>query len=162
MCPNSISTTRDRDIEYDDQGRIVEWGIITKPTPHKFTIDRCQRRTASVETRCPTTGTVIRLTVAPEVGVTALDPPRRSYPSSTRAGSTPPRCKSPAAIRSTSSPPQPARDWQSRYPGMTVLPVAEAYSLLRPLADAILGGDRLHHGDTRMPYRPGQPLPDER
>jgi alkylmercury lyase len=34
-----------------------------------------------------------------------------------------------------------ARDWQSRYPGMIVLPVAQATLIMRPLADAMLRGD---------------------
>lgn len=144
------------DIEYDDQGRIVGWGLTRNPTPHKFTIDGRQLytwcapdtlifpavigRTAHVESPCPTTGAIIRLTVDPVTGITTLDP------STAVVSIVAPDQVDPHAVRATVCNPQhffatadAARDWQSRYPGMLVLPVAEAYTrILRPLADAIL------------------------
>lgn len=79
-----------QDIEYDDQGRIIGWGLTTTYTPHKFTVNGkrfyswCASdtlvfpaligQTAHVESPCLATGTVIPLTVDPDAGVTALEP----------------------------------------------------------------------------------------
>ncbi|TAM68914.1 MAG: organomercurial lyase MerB [Mycobacterium sp.] len=144
------------DIEYDELGRIVGWGLTSNATPHKFTVNARRLytwcapdtlifpiligRIAEVESPCPTTGTIIRLTVDPDAGVTALDP------STAVVSLVDPGQVDPAAVRATVCDPQhffatadAARDWQSRHPGMTVLPVAEAYTLImRPLADAFL------------------------
>lgn len=146
-----------QDIEYDDRGRIVGWGLTINPTPHKFTIDGTQLytwcapdtlifptvigRTAHVESPCPTTGTIIKLTVDPDAGITALEP------STAVVSIVDPGQVNPNMVRATVCNPQhffatadAARDWQSRYPGMTVLPVAEAYTMImRPLADTMLG-----------------------
>jgi alkylmercury lyase len=148
-----------RDIEYDDRGRIVGWGLTDNPTPHKFTVNGTQLytwcapdtlifpavigRTARVESPCPATGTIIRLTVDPEAGITALEP------STAVVSIVDPEQIDPNAVRSTVCNPQhffadaeAARDWQSRYPGMTVLPITEAYTLImRILADTMFGKD---------------------
>lgn len=151
--------TASSDIEYDDQGRIVGWGLTSTPTPHKFTVDGKQLytwcapdtlifptvigRRALVESRCPTTGTTIQLTVDPGTGV------RDVQPATAVVSIVDPNEVDTSAVRATLCDPQhffatadAARDWQSRYPGLTVLPVAEAYTLImRPLADAMLRGD---------------------
>lgn len=143
-----------QDIEYDDHGRIVGWGLTSNPTPHSFIVDGHQLytwcapdtlifptvigRTAHVESPCPTTGTIIRLTVDPAAGITELDP------STAVVSIVDPGQVDTHAVRATLCNPQhffasadAARDWQSRYPGMTVLPVAQAHTLImRPLADA--------------------------
>jgi Alkylmercury lyase/Helix-turn-helix domain of alkylmercury lyase len=70
------------DIEYDDEHRIIGWGLTLVPTPHKFVVDDhrlytwCAAdtlmfpaiigRRAQIESRCPTTDTVIRLRVDPD------------------------------------------------------------------------------------------------
>ncbi|MDI3313371.1 MAG: organomercurial lyase MerB [Mycobacterium sp.] len=147
-----------RDIEYDEQHRIVGWGLTRNPTPHKFSVDGKQLytwcapdtlifpavigRTAHIESPCPTTGTIIRLTVDPDAGISGLQP-SAAVVSIVAASQVDLR-----AVRATLCRPQhffvtpdAARDWQSRYPGMTVLPVAEAYTaIIRPLADAMLAG----------------------
>jgi alkylmercury lyase len=100
-------------------------------------------RSAIIESPCPTTGTIIQLTVDPGAGVRDLQP------STAVVSIVDPNQVDTDAVRATLCDPQhffvtadAARDWQSRYPGMTVLPVAEAYMLImRPLADAMLGGD---------------------
>jgi alkylmercury lyase len=148
-----------QDIEYDDQGRIIGWGLTRNPTPHKFTVDGVELytwcapdtlifpavigATAHVESPCPATGTTIRLTVDPDTGVTSVDPatavvsivdPARFDPNAVRATC----CNLQHFFASADA----AGDYQSRHPGMTVLPVADAYQqLARPLAEAILGGD---------------------
>jgi alkylmercury lyase len=72
------------DIEYDDERRIIEWGLTLVPTPHKFVVDGVRLytwcaadtllfpaiigRRAQVESPCPTTDAVIRMTVDPTSG----------------------------------------------------------------------------------------------
>jgi alkylmercury lyase len=93
-----------------------------------------------MQSPCPTTGTIIRLTVDPDAGITALEP------SAAVVSIVDPSQVDPEAVRATVCNPQhffasahAARDWQSHYPGMKVLPVGEAYTLImRPLADAML------------------------
>lgn len=147
------------DVEYDDQGRIIGWGLTSVPTPHKFTVNgvalytwcaldalgfpRVIGATAHVESSCPATGTTIRLTVDPDKGVTAVDPatvvmsivdPARFQPNAARATG----CNLSPFFASAAD----AQDWQSQNPGMTVLPVADAYEqLARPMIEALLGGD---------------------
>nr|VTP02547.1 Alkylmercury lyase [Mycobacterium riyadhense] len=151
--------TAGRDIEYDDHGRIIGWGLTNNPTPNKFTVDGKQLytwcapdtlifpavigRSVIVESPCPATGTTIRLCVDPDTGVTDLEP------STAVVSIVDPNNVDPQSVRDTLCNPQhffatadAARDWQSRYPGMRVLPVAEAYTLImRPLADAMVGDD---------------------
>jgi alkylmercury lyase len=147
-----------QDVEYDDRGRIVGWGLTSKPTPHKFTIDGKQLYTwcapdtlifpaviggtARIESPCRTTGRIIRLTVDPDAGITALEP------STAVVSIVDPDQVDPTAVRATLCNPQhffvtadAARHWQSEHPGMRVLPVAEAYtSIMRPLAKIMMRG----------------------
>ncbi|MGV9838073.1 organomercurial lyase MerB [Nocardia niigatensis] len=144
------------DVEYDDQGRIVGWGLTLNPTPHRFTIHGHQLYTwcapdtlvfpavigasARIESDCPITGTTVRLSIDPTVGVSDLEPatamvafvdPVRIQPGRIRA-----TCCNPQMFLAT---PDAAHQWQANHPGMTVLPVTDAYSqLARPLADAII------------------------
>lgn len=154
--PDLENATAGQDVEYDDEGRIVGWGLTRNPTPHKFAVDGKQLytwcapdtlifpavigRIAYVESPCPTTGTIIRITVDPDAGITALEP------STAVVSIVDPDQIDLHAVRATVCNPQhffattdAARDWQSRHPGMSVLPVAEAYTqIMRPLADAML------------------------
>ena len=77
------------DIERDEIGQVVGWGLSLQPTPHQFRINGhtlytwCAldaltypillEQTAQVESICPITQTSIQLRVGPE-GVSALDP----------------------------------------------------------------------------------------
>jgi Alkylmercury lyase/Helix-turn-helix domain of alkylmercury lyase len=143
------------DIEYDDQHRIVGWGLTLNPTPHAFTVDGrtlytwCAADTlllpailgtrAHIESRCPTTDTAIRLTVDPETGVTELSPAVAviSIPSSQdldvrriRAS-----CCNPGRFFAN---PEAAEGWRTQNPRGTVLPVAEVYPHLRPIVNRLL------------------------
>ena len=78
------------DIEYDEQGRVLGWGLTLNPTPHRFTVAGHQLYTwcapdtlvfpavigasAHVESECPVTVSAVRLTVDPVTGVTDLQP----------------------------------------------------------------------------------------
>jgi alkylmercury lyase len=85
---------RQGSVEWDDEGRIVGFGITLRPTPHRFTFDGrtdygwCYGWCASdaltfsvlldtegvVESTCPVTGQPIRVEVTP-VSVRLVDPP---------------------------------------------------------------------------------------
>ncbi len=143
------------DTEYDEQGRIVGWGITLNPTPHRFTVDGRELytwcaldtlffpavigRRAHVESSCQASGVPIRLTVDPANGV--IDPePATSVVSVV----IPERM---TAVRAAFCNPgrffvsaDAARDWQAAHPGMHVLPVAEAYQAARPLSERLLSG----------------------
>lgn len=145
-----------QDIEYDDEHRIVGWGITLIPTPHTFIVDGrrlytwCAAdtlmfpaiigRRAQVESRCPTTGAVIRLTVEPEGGVTDLSPATAviSIPASDELDVSRVRasCCNPGHFFATA---EAAADWRARYPTGTVLPVADAYPQLQPILSRLIG-----------------------
>jgi alkylmercury lyase len=143
------------DIEYDDQHRIIGWGLTLNPTPHTYVVDGhhlytwCAAdtllfpailgRPARIESRCPTTDTVIRLTVDPQAGVSELTPVTAviSIPGSQEMDTT--------RVRATTCNPgrffataEAAHDWLGAHPDGTVLPVADAYPQLRPISNQLL------------------------
>jgi alkylmercury lyase len=145
-----------QDVEYDDEHRIVGWGLTLIPTPHAFIVDGhrlytwCAADTllfpaiigkpAQIESRCPTTDAVIRLTVDPQDGVAEITPvtavisipdPQELDDARVRAS-----CCNPGRFFATA---EAARDWLARYPNGTVLPVADAYPQLQPISDRLLG-----------------------
>ncbi|HEX2286444.1 MAG TPA: organomercurial lyase, partial [Mycobacterium sp.] len=129
-----------KDIEYDDQQRIVGWGLTLVPTPHRFIVDGrllytwCAAdtllfpaiigRRAHVESVCPTTDTEIRLTVDPDTGVADLTPAAAviSLPPSSGWDASRIRndCCNPGRFFANA---KAAADWRARYPTGTVLPV---------------------------------------
>lgn len=144
-----------QDIEYDDQHRVIGWGLTLNPTPHSYIVDGhhlytwCAAdtllfpailgRPAQIESRCPTTDTVIRLTVDPQAGVTDLSPSTAviSIPGSQEMDTT--------RVRATTCNPgrffataEAAGNWLAEYPDGTVLPVADAYPQLRPVSSQLL------------------------
>lgn len=112
--------TAGRDIEYDDHGRIVGWGLTRNPTPHRFTVPGRQLYTwcapdtlifpavigqvADVESPCPATATTIRLTVDPPPASPHCTPRQRWCRSWIPPRWTPTRYAQPCPTRSTSSP----------------------------------------------------------
>ncbi|MDT5144827.1 MAG: alkylmercury lyase, partial [Mycobacterium sp.] len=143
------------DIEYDDQQRIIGWGLTLNRTPHTYIVDGhhlytwCAADTllfpailghpARIESRCPTTDTVIRVTVDPRSGVIELSPATAviSIPGSQEMDTN--------RVRATTCNPgrffataQAAQDWLSAHPDGTVLPVADAYPQLRPISNQLL------------------------
>jgi alkylmercury lyase len=126
------------------------------PTPHTFIVNGhhlytwCAADTllfpailvarAQIESPCPTTDTVIRLTVDPKAGVTAVSPATAviSIPGSHEMDIT--------RIRATTCNPgryfataEDADGWLAQHPNGTVLPVADAYHELRPITSRLLG-----------------------
>ena len=155
--PVSISTVDQRaadivarwpNVEFDSEGRVVALsGLSLTPTAHRFTVgDRrlytwCAWDTlflpailgqhASVRSRCPITGTDVRLTVAPN-GIVDVDQPapRVSFP--------PPTTTATADITGTFcchvhflAGAAAADQWLIRHPGGAVLELDDAYELGR-------------------------------
>jgi alkylmercury lyase len=145
-----------QDIEYDDQHRIVGWGLTLNPTPHTFVVDGhhlytwCAAdalmfpailgRRADVQSTCSTTGAVIRLTVDPATGVSDVSPatavisipnPHDLDGARVRAS-----CCNPGRFFATAAA---AEGWQAQHPRGTVLPVADAYPQLDELKSRLLG-----------------------
>jgi alkylmercury lyase len=151
-----INAPAGTDIEYDDEHRIVGWGLTLNRTPHRFIVDGHELYTwcaadtllfpaiigsrAQIESRCPTTDTVIRLTVDPQGGVTDLSPATAviSIPAAEELDDTRVRasCCSPGRVLATA---EAAEDWLAKYPTGTVLPVAGAYPQLQPISGLLLG-----------------------
>lgn len=145
------------DTEYDEAGRIVGYGLTQRPTPHRFTVDGRQLHTwcaldtlifptvldrpADVESPCHATGTPVRVRAETDE-VVDVEP-------ATAAVSivTPEQCTS---VRSAFcnqvhffASPDAAQPWLAEHPDATVLPVAEAFTLGRRLAEEhLLTGDR--------------------
>ena len=142
------------DTEYDLQGRIIGWGLTLRPTPHRFNIDSkhlytwCALdtlffpavigRPARVESQCAATGTPIRLTVDPTVGVSALAPSTAvvSIVTPEQMSSVRTAFCNPGRFFAT---PDAAREWQGKHSGMEVLSVIDAYRASRPLSEMLLG-----------------------
>lgn len=145
------------DTEYDEQGRIVGYGLTLRPTPHRFTVDGRQLyawcaldtlffpkvigQPAEVQSPCRGTGQPIRLTVEPSVGVTGLDPATAMVSIVTvddgDGGNGSVRtsfCDGVHFFATTEA----ATAWRAEHPGTTVLPVDDAYRLAQPLADTLL------------------------
>jgi alkylmercury lyase len=148
------------DIEYDDERRIVGWGLTLNPTPHTFVVNGhrlytwCAADTlmfptilgtqAHVESTCPATGTVIRLTVDPAAGVSDVSPATAviSIPAAQDLDDARVRasCCNPGRFFATAAA---AGDWHVQHPRGTVLPVADAYPQLDALRSRLL--DRGDH-----------------
>jgi alkylmercury lyase len=141
------------DIEYDDEHRIVGWGLTLIPTAHSFTVDGkhlytwCAAdtlmfpavigRRAQVESRCPTTDAVIGLTVDPQDGVTEVSPATAviSIPAELDAAHVRNTCCNPGRFFASA---EAAAGWRAQYPDGSVVPVADAYPQLRPISDRLL------------------------
>ncbi|MGH3312719.1 MAG: organomercurial lyase MerB [Streptomyces sp.] len=143
------------DTEYDQDGRIVGSGLTQNPTPHRFETDGQQLHTwcaldtlvfpavlgqsAQVNSPCHTTGTPVHVSVEPD-RVTHVEPATAVVSIVTP--------EAPASIRSAFcnqvhffASADAAKPWLAEHPGATVLPVADAYTLGRPLTASLLTGD---------------------
>ena len=140
-----------QDIEYDEQHRIIGWGLTLSPTPHTYIVNGhhlytwCAADTllipailgagAQIESPCPTTDTVIRLTVDPQTRVSDLSPGTAviSIPGSAEMDITRIRAATCNPGRYFASA-EAANDWLAQHPDGTVVPVADAYSQLHPIS----------------------------
>lgn len=143
------------DTEYDEQDRIIGSGLTLRPTPHRFEIDGRQLytwcaldtlifpailgRTAHVTSPCHSTGQPVHLTIggdgmthaAPATAVVSIVTP--DAPTSIRAAF----CNHVHFFATRSA----AEPWLAENPCATIIPVADAYQLGRPLAQTLLGSD---------------------
>ncbi|MDA8356067.1 MAG: organomercurial lyase MerB [Actinomycetota bacterium] len=141
------------DLETDDQGRIVGYGLTLVPTAHRFEVAGtllytwCALDTlafpyvlgeaASVESPCHVTGAPVRVSVDPEAGITNVEP-------ATAVVSVVARSAAPSVRESfcnhvhffTSE--EAARPWLADHPGAQIVAVADAQDLGRSLVDALL------------------------
>ena len=147
--------SRQGDLETDEQGRVVGYGLTLRPTAHTFEV--CGRQlhtwcaldtlmfprllgvTARVESSCRTTGSPVRLTAAAD-GVSDVEPPgavvsivTADAPTSLRAAF----CDQVHFFVDGAA----AAPWLADHPGASVVPVAEAHRLAQPLAQALLDAE---------------------
>lgn len=147
--------SRQVDLETDEQGRVVGYGLTLRPTAHALEVDGVHLytwcaldtlmfpalldRAASVMSSCHTTGASVRLTVTP-TGVCELDPPGAvvslvtpDAPASVRAAF----CHQVHFFASGDA----AAPWLADHPEATVVGVREGHRLAQPLVQALLGSD---------------------
>jgi alkylmercury lyase len=140
------------DLETDEQGRVVGYGLTLRPTPHRFEVDgqrlitwcaldtlmfpRLLGVTARVDSSCHATGTPVRLTTAPH-GVSDVEPSGAvvsivtpDAPASVRAAF----CDQVHFFANAAA----AAPWLAEHPGASAVPAAQAHRLAQPLAQALL------------------------
>lgn len=143
------------DTEYDEQGRILGSGLTLRPTPHQFEVDGISLytwcaldtlifpailgQTAHVTSPCHNTRQLVHLTVGSD-GVTNVEPETAVVSLVTP--------DAPASVRAAFCNQvhffvdrEAARPWLSEHPSGSILPVAEAYQLSRPLTQTLIDGD---------------------
>lgn len=146
---------RQGDLETDEHGRVVGYGLTLRPTPHGFEVDDRRLytwcaldtlmfptlldRPARVTSSCHSTGVPVRLTVTP-TGVTELDPPDAVVSVVTP--------DAPASVRSAFchqvhffASRDAAAPWLAEHPQAVVVGVHKGYRLAQPLVQALLDGD---------------------
>jgi len=144
------------DTELDDAGRVVGWGITQRPTPHQFEVDGrhlftwCALDTlmfpallgqaASVTSPCHTTGEPVHVQVDVDPDRVGTVTPAGAVVSIVTPGET-------ASIRGAFcnqvhffSSADAAGPWLADHPEASVLPVAEAFELGRPLIAEMAAG----------------------
>jgi alkylmercury lyase len=142
------------DIEFDDAGRIIGSGITLRPTPHSFEVDGRRLYTwcaldtlvfpamlgksAIVESSCRATRTAIRIHVEPD-RVVSVEPADAVVSIVAVSDS--------HAIRSSFcdhvhffANAGAATDWLAEHPDATVVPVADAQQVGRPVIQGLVGG----------------------
>ena len=138
------------DIERDEIGQVVGWGLSLQPTPHQFRINghtlytwcaldaltypMLLEQTAQVESICPITQTSIQLRVGPE-GVSALDP-ATAMVSLSIPDTGPDACNRASFCNQGHffASPEAAASWQADHPQARALPVEAVYQLGRIIA----------------------------
>jgi alkylmercury lyase len=143
----AVTETLERmsDIERDERGQVVGWGLSLRTTPHQFRINGhtlytwCAldaltypillEQTAQVESICPITQTPIRLRVGPE-GMSALDP-ATAMVSLSIPDTHPDACNRASFCDQGHffASPQAAATWQADHPEAHALPVEAVYRL---------------------------------
>jgi alkylmercury lyase len=142
------------DVEFDEQGYVIGWGLTLNPTVHSVVMDGRQLyvwcagdtllipllvdRPARIDSPCPATGTPIRFVVDPAVGVLELDPATAviAYPATSRTRAVRDDFCTPHRFFATT---EVTREWVGEHGGGRVLPVEESYEqVIRPFSERIL------------------------
>lgn len=136
-------------VEWDDEGRVVGWGLTLRSTPHAFTFDGrtlfgwCATdvllfpvvlgRPGVAESTCPATGERIRIDLAPEA-VVRVDPPDAAVsevrPSERAANIRAATC----SVGHFFSSREAAADWLAKHPEGQVNSVSEDFEIHRRVA----------------------------
>ncbi len=160
------------DTEFDEQGRIVGYGLTLRPTPHRFEVDgralytwcaldtlifpALLGRTARITSPCHATGTPVRVTAGPD-GVADVDPAQAVVSIVTPQHASAVReafCNQVHFFASR----QAAEPWLAANPGASVVTVADAYRLGRPLTGTAVGPSDC----CSAPVKPSAGAPSER
>ncbi|WP_017975751.1 organomercurial lyase MerB [Actinopolyspora halophila] len=147
------------DTEYDETGRIIGCGLTLRATGHRFTVDERELhtwcaldtlifpsmldRTARVESRCPATATPVRLTATPDE-ITHLEPATAVLSLVTPEHCTSVRTAFCEHVHFFASP-EAASSRPTDHPASTVLPIPEAHTLARQLAQHPPGDEVPEH-----------------
>lgn len=145
------------DTEYDEAGHIVGSGLTLRPTPHRFEtggrtlytwcaldtliFPAVLDQSARVTSPCHTTGAPIHVTVEP-TKIVDVDPTTAVVSIVIPDGAASIRaafCDQVHFFASSAA----AKPWLEQHPGATVLPVADAFDLARPLKEMLLCADDL-------------------
>ncbi|MBJ6799190.1 organomercurial lyase MerB [Geomonas propionica] len=150
-----------KDTVYDGDGNIVACGLSLIPTPHRFSVDGrnlftwcaldalmypvALQQMALVESQCPVTKVVVRLTVTP-TGITALTPATSVVSlviPAAQVGCCNVRNAFCSQVHFLGSP-ETADEWRSSHPEARILSVEEAWRLgsavaRRRMADGDIG-----------------------
>ena len=135
-------------IEYDDQGRVIGYGLTRRETPHAFEIDGRRLytwcaldalmfpaligRTAHVRSRCPQTGDSVTLTVTP-TEMLALSPPGATVSLQSPAANDDVRSAFCCHVHFFVSR-QAGEYWLLQRPGANIVSVEEAFRLGQGIA----------------------------
>jgi len=144
------------DTEFDDAGRVVGWGITQRPTPHQFEVDgrhlftwcaldtlmfpALLGKSAAVSSPCHVTGEPVHVQVGVDPGRVGSVNPAGAVVSIVTPGET-------GSIRGAFcnqvhffASADAAGPWLAEHPEASVLPVAEAFELGRPLIAQMTAG----------------------
>jgi alkylmercury lyase len=152
--------------DWDDDGRIVGFGLTLRPTPNKFTFDGrtvygfCASdvlafpvilgRPGVAESTCPVTGRHIRVEATPD-RVIRVDPPEavvsKVRPDHAVADVRTEVC----ALGSFFSSSEAAADWLAHYPQGKIVPITEDFEVTR---QAMIELGWAAPGDETMAQRP--------
>jgi alkylmercury lyase len=130
-------------LEWDEQQRVVGYGLTLRPTPHQFTVGATRLYTwcaldtliftgvlgctARIESSCHATGSPVRFTAGPTT-ITSFDPPTTVVCLVTPDAAAPVRAAFCDHVHFFANP-AAARIWLQEHPGAALLPVHEAHEL---------------------------------
>ncbi|MCA4135459.1 organomercurial lyase MerB [Arthrobacter sp. M4] len=152
------------DTEYDEDGRILGLGLTLRPTPHRYTVAGEQLYTwcaldtlifpaligkaVTIESTSPGSGTLIRVTTAPDGAVTSVQPPTAVVSLVNPAGAGPVRSSFCNQVHYFASR-EDARTWLETHPGGEVLDIEAAHRAGAAIAASMLSNTTAPAPDAR-------------